>query len=70
MAAGEVFYQVAQGQAGINDILDDKDMSSFNTLFQILRDSDDARGPCGISVTGNAYEVKADGHGDVFGKVC
>src|SRR5215207_4224037 len=57
IARAEVAQQVLQGQAGVDDVLDDEHVAPLDRRVEVLEDADDARGLGGRAIGGHGHEV-------------
>ncbi len=59
--------EIAQGEAGVEDVCDDDDVLTLDGVVDVLDELDGAGGDAGAAVAGDGYEVKgvvdADGAG-------
>src|ERR1035437_16942 len=63
--AGQGLQQVAQGEAGIDDILDQQYVFALDALIQILGDAHHAGGAALVGETGDRKKIDFDGNFDV-----
>ena len=70
-AAGfKVGLEPGQGQAGVNDVLDDQDILAHEVRVQVLEDADNPRGLGAGAVGGNSHPVHGDVAVECPGEVC
>ena len=60
----QVGRQIAQGQARIENVLDDDDVAVLDLGVEVLHDAQDARGTRGRTVAGDGHVVDLDGQVD------
>ena len=53
-------HQVRKGQTGVQDVLDDNDVTTFNLGVKILYDAHDARAFNAVAVAGNSHKVDGE----------
>src|SRR5215207_8557466 len=56
--AAQVLEQVVEGQAGVDDVLDDEHVATLDLAVEVLEDADDARGLGGRAVGRHGHEVE------------
>ena len=61
--------EIAEGEAGVEDVFDDDDVLAFDGVVDVFDELDGAGGDAGTAVGGDGYEVEgvvdADGAGEV-----
>jgi len=50
--------QIAEGQAGVEDVLDDDDVLAFDGVIDVLDELDGSRGDAGAAIAGDGDEVE------------
>ena len=56
-AAGEIGHEVLEGEAGVEDVLDDQDVAVLDVDVEVLDDADGAGGLGAVAVAGHGHEV-------------
>src|SRR6266849_6366699 len=65
----QVFEEVEERQAGIDDVLDEQDVAPRDLEVEVLQDPHDAGGPGGGAVAGHGHEVELERQADLPGQV-
>src|SRR5205085_1713520 len=66
---GQGAPEVGEGEARVDDVLDEQDVPAGQVDVQVLHDPHDARGAGGVAVGGHGHEVDLEGQGDGPGQV-
>ena len=61
--------EVAEGEAGVEDVFDEDDVLAFDGVVDVFDELDGAGGDAGAAVAGNGDEVEGVGDGDGAGEV-
>ena len=69
MRALQVAHQVLEGEAGVDDVLDDQHVAALDRGVEVLEDADHARGVGLRAVAGDRHEVDLAGDVDVAHQV-